>query len=68
LNRVAIDLGFIHQASAPAFKILPNYSLPFLNNPAIGKIAAGLLGALLVGALVVLILRRSRSESTRDSK
>jgi cobalt/nickel transport system permease protein len=51
LNRVAMDLGFIHTGSS-AVGPLAGYSIPFLKGPT-GKIAAGAIGAVIVLALAI---------------
>lgn len=51
LNRVAMDLGFIHAAQSGAGPFA-GYTVPFLANSSLAKIAAGVLGLLVVLALV----------------
>jgi cobalt/nickel transport system permease protein len=66
LNRVAMDLGFIHVAQSGSGPFA-GYSIPFLANTSIGKIAAGALGALVVLALVWIAGRSLQKKSeTKD--
>jgi hypothetical protein len=51
LNRVAMDLGFIHAAQSGTGPFA-GYTIPFLANSSLGKIVAGVLGLLVVLALV----------------
>ncbi|MEP7136176.1 MAG: energy-coupling factor ABC transporter permease [Chloroflexota bacterium] len=45
LNRVAMDLGFIHTAQSAAGP-LAGYKIPFLANASVSKITAGVIGAI----------------------
>ncbi len=66
LERVAMDLGFIHRGTDAPFSILADYAIPWLGEGAGSTIAAGLVGALVVAGLtwglVWLMRRRHRSE------
>ncbi len=53
LERVAEDIGFIGQAAAAPYEILPDYTIPFLGETAGSTIIAGLIGALIVAVLVI---------------
>lgn len=67
LERVAIDHGFMGQALEPAFKLLPDYQIPFLASPVASGIAAVILGVLVVFVVAILISfvgRRKRAESS----
>lgn len=57
LNRVAMDLGFIHSAQT-ASGPLAGYTIPFLANSSLARIAAGVIG-LLVVVTVIWIAGRS---------
>jgi cobalt/nickel transport system permease protein len=52
LERVAEDHGFLAQAQDALYSILPDYTVPGLDDPAITTIVAGLIGVLLVTGLV----------------
>jgi cobalt/nickel transport system permease protein len=56
LNRVAMDLGFIHTARS-ASGPFAGYTIPLLASASISKVAAGALGVLVVLALALLIGR-----------
>jgi cobalt/nickel transport system permease protein len=65
LERVAIDHGFMGQALEPAFKLLPDYQLPFLASPVASGVAAVVLGVLVVFVVAILIGfagRRNRAQ------
>jgi len=62
LERVAQDQGFLDQALQPAFNILPDYTIPFLQNPAISGIVAVFAGTFFIFCLFYLAGRlRNRS-------
>ena len=54
LNRVAMDLGFIHTAQLGTGP-LTGYRVPFLTSAPAAKIVAGVIGILVVAAIVLLI-------------
>ena len=53
LNRVAMNLGFIHTAQVGTGP-LAGYAIPFLANASVSKIAAGVIGAFVVLVLATL--------------
>ncbi len=57
LEFIAERNGFLSRALEPAFSILPDYSVPFLNNPAATTIAAVMIGTLIVFVLAWLVGR-----------
>jgi hypothetical protein len=65
LERVAEDHGFLAQAQDALYSILPDYSVPGLDDPAITTIVAGLVGVVIVFGLMwglgMLLSRRRRS-------
>lgn len=63
LNRVAMDLGFIHTAQSGSGP-LAGYTVPFLANASVSKIAAGTLGALAVLAVAFLTGRSLLKRTT----
>jgi cobalt/nickel transport system permease protein len=68
LNRVAMDLGFIHAAQSGAGPFA-GYTIPFLANSSVARIAAGVLGLLVVLALIWIAgrLLQKKSEPDRPS-
>jgi cobalt/nickel transport system permease protein len=61
LNRVAQDMGFLQLGHSAPFKILANYSLPFMGKTPVTTIVSGAIGVLVVlGLMIVLgkLLRR----------
>lgn len=66
LNRVAMDLGFIHSAQLTKGP-LTGYVIPFLANSSLGKILAGVIGAAIVLTLAFVTGRSLQKKSeTRD--
>lgn len=63
LERVAADAGFLGAAQYPLYRILPNYTLPFVQNRLVSGVLAVAVGTLLVFLIAYLIgraVRRSR--------
>ena len=67
LNRVAMDLGFIHSAQS-ARGPLAGYVIPFLQNSSLAKILAGVLGAAVVLTLVYLAGRSLQKKSSIENR
>jgi cobalt/nickel transport system permease protein len=66
LERVATDVGFLNYGQDAPFKVLPDYTIPFLGETGLSTIVAGLVGAVLVAILVIGIvglLRRKPTEA-----
>ena len=63
LERVAEDLGFLGTGQAPAYKILPDYTVPFLGKTPISTIAAGVIGLIVVGVILVLLGQKMKAKS-----
>lgn len=55
LERVAEDLGFLKAGMESPYKILPDYTIPFLGETALSTIVAGVVGALVVLGLMMVI-------------
>jgi len=70
LERVAIDMNFIHQGQDAPFQILPGYTIPFLGESAVSTILAGVIGVLVVAALAILVvyLFRQRKSTQIDTR
>lgn len=51
LERVAEDQGFIDTAQGPSYEILPDYTVPFIEDSALTTIAAGVIGVLIVAGI-----------------
>jgi cobalt/nickel transport system permease protein len=60
LERVAEDSGFLDRALAPAFNLLPDYTVPFVSNPVISGLLAVFVGTLVVFGLAWLVARMQR--------
>jgi hypothetical protein len=67
LDRVAEDKGFIDQARDPVFELLPEYSIPGIENEWASVVLAGLIGLAIVFGVTVALgtavraSRRARS-------
>jgi cobalt/nickel transport system permease protein len=62
LEWVAKTTGFLENAQAAPYQILPDYTVPLLGESAVSTIAAGLIGALVVAAIAygaARLLRRT---------
>jgi cobalt/nickel transport system permease protein len=62
LNRVAMNLGFIHTAQTGAGP-LAGYTIPFLANASAAKIAAGAIGVVVILVLVWIVGRSMQKKS-----
>jgi len=65
LEKVASDLGFLGSGLDAPYKLLPDYSIPFLGDTEISTILAGAVGVIVLIGLVVLLgrnLRRQKSD------
>jgi hypothetical protein len=64
LEAVAEDQGFLGAARDALFQLLPDYTLPGIEDPTVSTIASGLIGVLVVFAVMVAagwLLRRRRA-------
>lgn len=64
LEAVAGEHGFIEQAQGAIYSIIPDYTLPGVDDPVLSTILAGLVGVAIVFVLMVglgRLLRRRRS-------
>jgi len=66
LEYVAGQLGFLNQARAASFGVIPNYVLPGVSNRELATILAGIIGVVIVFgvALAVAYVRRNRQSTT----
>jgi cobalt/nickel transport system permease protein len=55
LERVAGDLGFLRLSGSNLYKILPDYTLPFLGATPLSTILAGVIGVIVVGIVIYLL-------------
>lgn len=55
LERVAEDLGFLEAGLDAPYRILPDYTIPFLGETALSTIVAGIVGALVMLGMMVVI-------------
>jgi cobalt/nickel transport system permease protein len=65
LERVAGQQGFLERAAPPAFRLVPDYLFPGVDNLALATILAGLLGVALVMGVVFLTGASRRKEGLR---
>ncbi|MFN2221250.1 MAG: energy-coupling factor ABC transporter permease [Candidatus Promineifilaceae bacterium] len=64
LERVAEDQGFLGTALDPLYQLLPDYTIPFVDNEVVSGIIAVVVGTLVVFGLALLVgqlLRRRRA-------
>jgi cobalt/nickel transport system permease protein len=64
LERVAEDQGFLGTALDPLYQLLPDYTVPFVENEVVSGIIAVVIGTLVVFGLALLIgqlVRRLRA-------
>jgi cobalt/nickel transport system permease protein len=60
LERVAENLGFLGVGQEAPFRILPDYSVPFLGDTALSTILAGVIGGAIVMGILILLGRNLR--------
>jgi len=68
LERVAGDQGFLTTAMDPLYRLLPDYTIPFVDNELVSGIIAVVIGTLVVFGLALLIgqlVRRLRATPAR---
>lgn len=64
LEKVADQLGFLKLADAPAYEILPDYSIPSIGHEVLTTILAVVIGTMIVFGLVWVIGRRWKGSAT----
>jgi len=57
LERVAEDRGFLVRAQDAVYEILPDYSIPGIEDPFLTTVLAGLIGVVVLFGLMVLLGR-----------
>lgn len=57
LEAVGGDLGFLANAREALFSIIPDYTVPGIDDPVISTIVAGLIGVAIVAGLMYLLGR-----------
>ena len=67
LERVAEDQGFADTAEDAPFELLPDYTIPGVENEAASTILAGVVGLLVVTAITLLAVRILRARSARNA-
>lgn len=63
LERVAEDVGFLDAGVSAPYKILPDYTIPFVGETGFSTILAGIVGALVVLGILILVGRSLRVPS-----
>ncbi len=63
LERVATDMGFLRLSQSAPYKLLPDYTIPFLGQTALSTIVAGAVGALVVLGLMIVLGNALRRKS-----
>lgn len=70
LERVAEDKAFIDEAEDAPYELLPDYTVPFIDNEVVTTIAAGVIGVLVVAAVsygVARATKRGEESGARSS-
>jgi cobalt/nickel transport system permease protein len=73
LEKVAQDKQFLDQARDPSYEIIPDYTLPGIENEAVATIVSGLIGVAIMAALgfglafVLKAASRNRSDKSASS-
>jgi cobalt/nickel transport system permease protein len=67
LERVAEELGFIELAQDAPYALLPDYTVPGIEDPTVSTIVAGALGVLVVVAVVAAVARAARRAADAPS-
>jgi len=62
LEKVAEQQGFLERAAPPAFRLLPDYLFPGVDNLTLATILAGILGIVVVLAVVFLSATARRKD------
>lgn len=65
LERVAQQLGFAGRAAASPYRLIPDYTIPFLGASALSTILAGLVGVAVVAGLTLFLARVLRRPAGR---
>jgi hypothetical protein len=60
LERVAEDHAFIHEAQDSLYEILPDYTVPLVEDEAATTILAGLIGVMIVSAVGMTMARTGK--------
>lgn len=68
LERVAEDQGFIDVAQGPTYEIMPDYTVPFVEDAALTTIAAGAIGVLIVAGVGYGVARLNRRSSAPQAE
>lgn len=63
LERVAGDLGFLQLGRSASYKVLPDYTLPFLGVTPLSTILSGMIGLVMVGVVIVLLGQGLKAKS-----
>lgn len=66
LERVAEDEGFIETAEDAWYEILPDYTIPGVDNEAASTVIAGVVGVVVVGGSVLLLAQIRRRGDSPD--
>jgi cobalt/nickel transport system permease protein len=62
LERVAEDKGFLLKTLEPVYNLLPDYTIPFIENEMVSDILAMIVGTLVVFGLVYIVSRLLRQQ------
>ena len=68
LERVAEDQGFADSAEGARFELLPDYTIPGVDNEAASTVLSGVIGVLVVAGITLLAVRVLRARSARNRR
>ena len=68
LERVAQDQGFADSAEGARFELLPDYTIPGVDNEAASTVLSGVIGVLVVAGITLLAIRVLRARSARNRR
>lgn len=63
LERVADDLGFLHQGVSAPYQLIPDYTLPLLGETPFSTILAGVIGLIVVAVAMILFGQAMKAKS-----
>jgi cobalt/nickel transport system permease protein len=66
LERVAEDMGFLSGAQGSPFRIIPDYTIPFLGATPLSTILAGVIGALAVFGIIYMVAKALRKPTVNS--
>lgn len=63
LERVAGDLGFLHQGVSAPYSLIPDYTVPLLGETPLSTILAGVIGVIVIAVVMILLGQGMKAKS-----